>query len=350
MSAKGRPAVSTIRISQIRRDGGTQIRAALDEPTVQEYTDAIKAGVKFPPIVVYHGELKQGTEFWLADGFHRVEAYLRAGIEVIACEYRVGTLRDAILAACGANAEHGLKRSNADKRRAVETFLADEEWRAWSDGKIAKLANVSRQTVSNIRGELAISPVEPRRVKGLDGRERLQPKTASPSTTGHTTPGPISPGNPPETDGEEGAGVPVAPASADTGKAAAPAPTEPRDRLINVERMLRDAQAEIAPLLTKGEALAIQAALVDALFLVRAAIDKPAPVSTTIEAVNGGPIAADSKFFPGQEVFIQTSGRGRSGWPEPPHPLRKGGLRVVMETPDGDVPFDEFDQGAGNGG
>lgn len=327
MSAKGRPAVSTIRIAQIRRDGGTQIRAALDEDTVQEYTEAIKAGAKFPPIVVYHGELKQGTPFWLVDGFHRVEAYSRAGFDGIVCEYRVGTQRDAILAACGANAEHGLKRSNADKRRAVETFLADEEWRAWSDGKIAKLANVSRQTVSNIRGELAISPVEPRRVKGLDGRERLQPKTASPSTTGQPTPGLISPGNPSETDGEEGAGVPVAPASADTGKAAAPAPTEPRDRLINVERMLRDAQAEIAPLLAKGEALAIQAALVDALFLVRAAIDRPA-----------------------LEKEVAAIPPARQGWPEPPRPPRKGGLRVVMETPDGDVTFDEFDQGAGNGG
>jgi hypothetical protein len=52
----------------------------------------------------------------------------------------------------------------------------------------------------------------------------------------------------------------------------APAPDEPRDRLVNVERLLRDAQAEIAPLLAKGEAMALQGALNDALRVVRSAL------------------------------------------------------------------------------
>lgn len=39
--------------------------------------------------------------------------------------------REAILFIVGANASHGLRRTNADKRRTVERLLADEEWRGW---------------------------------------------------------------------------------------------------------------------------------------------------------------------------------------------------------------------------
>lgn len=307
MKARGKRDAGTIAIANVRRDGGTQIRAGLDEDTVQEYTDLIKAGVKFPPIGVYQeGPLQEGTPFWLWDGFHRVEAYSRAGVERVHVEFRSGNRRDALRAACGANADHGLKRSNADKRRAVETFLSDPEWQQWSDGAIAKETNVSRQTVTNIRSELAISPVGPRVVKGLDGRERLQP-TKGPSS-GQQTSGLISPENP-TADGEEGAGVPVAPASADTGKAAAPAPDEPRDRLINVERMLRDAQAEIGPLIATGAALDVLVALNDALTVVRRALE---PASDFEVA------AGDEPDAPIPYAVVPEVPPTRSGWPTTP--------------------------------
>ena len=35
------------------------------------------------------------------------------------------------------NADHGKRRSNADKRRAVEMMLKDSEWGKWSDREIA---------------------------------------------------------------------------------------------------------------------------------------------------------------------------------------------------------------------
>jgi hypothetical protein len=40
-----------------------------------------------------------------------------------------GKLRDAVLHAIGANASHGLRRSNSEKRKAVHAMLNDEEWR-----------------------------------------------------------------------------------------------------------------------------------------------------------------------------------------------------------------------------
>ena len=73
----------------------------------------------------------------------------------ILAEVRAGTSRDAILYAIGANAAHGLRRTQADKRRAVERLLKDPEWSRWSDRKIAEAAKVDHKTVAAIRRELA---------------------------------------------------------------------------------------------------------------------------------------------------------------------------------------------------
>lgn len=50
----------------------------------------------------------------------------------IAVDVRPGSQRDAILYSLGANAAHGRRRTNADKRRAVQRMLSDEEWSRWS--------------------------------------------------------------------------------------------------------------------------------------------------------------------------------------------------------------------------
>jgi DNA-binding transcriptional regulator YiaG len=70
------------------------------------------------------------------------------------CEVRQGTRRDAVLFSVGANADHGLRRTNADKRRAVEVLLRDEEWKQWNDHEIGRQCNVSHHTVAKVREEL----------------------------------------------------------------------------------------------------------------------------------------------------------------------------------------------------
>ncbi len=146
-----------LEISKIRTDGGTQMRAELCETTVAEYSELFASGVEMEAIEVFF----DGTAYWLADGFQRVAAALDAGHDKILAHITAGTRRDAILYACGANALHGLKRSNADKRRAVETLLNDEEWVKWSDRKIADAAGVSDPFVSNIRKELLTVSTSP---------------------------------------------------------------------------------------------------------------------------------------------------------------------------------------------
>jgi hypothetical protein len=79
-------------------------------------------------------------------------------------------LRDAVLHSVGANATHGLRRTNEDKRRAVETLLNDEKWYLWSDRQIARQCQVSHSLVSKIRQELTgRNPSQSVRT-GADGR------------------------------------------------------------------------------------------------------------------------------------------------------------------------------------
>jgi len=147
-------------------DGGTQPRAEIDAALVEEYAAAWREGAEFPPVVAVY----DGTHYWLADGFHRVHGAKAAGLEQIPAEIRQGSRRDAVLYAVGANAAHGLRRTNADKRRAVETLLRDAKWQGWSDRKIARKCAVDHKTVGRWRDELTGEIPQSDERKGADGR------------------------------------------------------------------------------------------------------------------------------------------------------------------------------------
>ena len=78
------------------------------------------------------------------------------GRTTIQAENHEGTKRDAILYACGSNATNGIRRTNADKRQAVERLLGDAEWSKWSDREIARRAAVGNRFVTNIRHESSV--------------------------------------------------------------------------------------------------------------------------------------------------------------------------------------------------
>lgn len=136
-----------IELDIIRTDGGTQPRAQLDLLTVQEYATAMRDGAIFPPVLLFF----DGESHWLADGFHRLEAAREVGRATLDAEIRAGSQRDAVLYSVGANGEHGLRRTNADKRQAVMTMLNDEEWGKWSDAEIARRCHVSAAYVGSLR-------------------------------------------------------------------------------------------------------------------------------------------------------------------------------------------------------
>lgn len=130
---------------------GTQVRAANCEETIAEYTEVLKGHGTLPPIsVVWDGEKPI-----VKDGFHRTEATLRAGFETIQATVTEGTRRDAIMGAIEANRTHGLKFSNADKRKIVGIFLEDSEWSKMSDTEISKRVGCSVPFVSKMKSERA---------------------------------------------------------------------------------------------------------------------------------------------------------------------------------------------------
>jgi hypothetical protein len=321
----------TAPIASIRRDGGTQIRAALDEATVAAYAEAIKAGMKLPPVRVFD----DNKTLWLSDGFHRIEASLRSGWKTIEVERKIGGQREALLDAIGANATHGLPRSNADKRRAIEAMLADPEWVTWTDRRIAAAAHAGHELVARVREEsIGGNAIAPTR-QAADGRQ-FPASRAKDSTPGQPTAAPPAPAANPADEGEKGAGAQELPRSGPA--VTAPAPNEPpagtwscdkcgyaqfagtpcncptpaRDRLVNVERLLRDAQAEIAPLLAKGEAMSVQAALDAALWVVRKALGDEGAVPTVASEVR--------KFY--AQGYQETPPLQKVGRYSPPKALR----------------------------
>ena len=153
-SKKTKAIIESIALSEIKTDAGTQIRLVMDEETIQKYHHAlVKLKAKFPPIIVFESRGK----FYLADGFHRFKAHKMARRKKIECEVRQGTKRDAILYAVGCNADHGLPRTNEDKRKAVLTLLKDKEWSKWSNAQIAKKCKVSAVYVGKLKKKHTIN-------------------------------------------------------------------------------------------------------------------------------------------------------------------------------------------------
>lgn len=159
--------MTKLRIDKIRRDGGTQPRAQLDGVTVSEYADAMERGNTFPPVKVMH----DGENYWLYDGFHRVQAAEQIGREEVEAEVEQGTKQEAQWASLAANKRHGLRRSQEDKRRAIKRAL-----KGWgekkSNNQIAQHIGCSDRTVGKYRRELESTSqiTKSTEREGADGR------------------------------------------------------------------------------------------------------------------------------------------------------------------------------------
>jgi ParB-like chromosome segregation protein Spo0J len=135
-------------------DPRLQSRVEINEDTVAEYAADIEAGDQFPPVIVFF----DSTHFYLADGYHRYYGHKRAGKVSIQCEVINGTIRDAIYYSTAVNAKHGMRRSYADRRKAVMILLDDFEWSLKSNTEIAKHVGVSISFVSNLRSTNGKTP------------------------------------------------------------------------------------------------------------------------------------------------------------------------------------------------
>ncbi len=153
-------SLATLPLERIIADPKAQPRVMLNQFLVDEYAAAMREGAVFPPVTVF----SDGDRHWIGDGFHRYNAAVQAGIRTLQAEIHDGGLRSAVLFSCTANVRHGLRRTNADKRRAVMTLLQDPEWSRWSDRQIADHVGVSNRFVSTLRGEVSVNASQMRKV------------------------------------------------------------------------------------------------------------------------------------------------------------------------------------------
>jgi hypothetical protein len=181
-------------IESIRTDGGTQSRAEIHQDTVAEYVEAIQAGSKMPPLLVFH----DGTDYWLAEGFHRLLAHQQAGKRNVLCEIKQGTKEDAAWASAGANVTHGLRRTNADKRKATEMAIRLRP--DMNDVSLANHCGVHPNHVAAVRRSLeATSQIVRSDTRVRSDGTRFKMPSAPPTrpTSAPPTPPPTTPPTPP---------------------------------------------------------------------------------------------------------------------------------------------------------
>lgn len=141
MSAK----TKLVTTSLLNLDPRLQCRESVPESIIKEYEEGWKDKVAFPPVQVFEVD----GELFVTDGFCRVMAAANIGKSKIPATITKGTFSDAVRAACGANSDHGLRRTNADKRKAALIAIAqfpDETTRG-----LAEMCGVSHAYIGNLR-------------------------------------------------------------------------------------------------------------------------------------------------------------------------------------------------------
>lgn len=166
------PIIKDISPSDIIFDAGTQARVKTDLKTCQSYIESMQDGFEFPPPDVFN----DGTsdKYILGDGFHRTQSHISfRPNELIRCRVHFGTVADARIFAAGANANHGLRRTSEDKRKAVKIILQEPTCEDWSNRRIADHVHVSEFLVRTIRKELELAAIKSQVVKrvGKDGKK-----------------------------------------------------------------------------------------------------------------------------------------------------------------------------------
>jgi transposase len=178
--------MKVLNIANIRIDGGTQARIALNQDVVKDYAEKMRDGEKFPEITVFF----DGSSYWLADGFHRYFATKSNGTVSIEAEVKTGTQDDAIFFAWGANGKRGLSLTAEDHRNIIYAMLRHPEYQKMTNAAIAKHVGVSKMTVGRVKATLETKDEDT--VKTYTDRhgnevkvdtDKLKTKKANPKTT-----------------------------------------------------------------------------------------------------------------------------------------------------------------------
>lgn len=164
--------IQTLSLDLLRIDGGTQARLAICQDTVDTYAEVIEnEGGEWPfgEIDVFH----DGSDYFVADGFHRTLAAIRKKRASVPCRIHQGTAKDARIFGMTANDTHGLRMSQADKRACVEWLL--DNGGKMTQEEIASKAGVSRRFVQKVVAER-----KPEKAHGAPSSSETQGKPDAP--------------------------------------------------------------------------------------------------------------------------------------------------------------------------
>jgi len=153
----------------------------MDGRAVADFTKAVQAAKKFPfpPIDVFSDPSDPDT-YYLADGWHRVEAAKKADLAKINARVHAGGKAEAVLFACAANvANNCVRRTNADKRRAVMLALQQPGWKNKSLKLIADHCGVDPGLVKDVRADMEPSSDGPKIVETVRNGAPLKINTAN---------------------------------------------------------------------------------------------------------------------------------------------------------------------------
>lgn len=110
-------------IHDILKDDSLQVRARVEPRVVRQYSEAMQAGAKFPPVVLAHID----GSLYLVDGWHRVAATLANNQSVIWADVSEMTFNEARWYAAKANTEHGLPLKAKELREVFRAFIETDQ-------------------------------------------------------------------------------------------------------------------------------------------------------------------------------------------------------------------------------
>lgn len=163
--------MNTIALSKINLEAPTQLRALGESMShIEELAHSFADTGSFNELP-WVALVQETGEYVPIDGFHRLNAIdwltkqneipVEVDLENVAIRYsEFATMADAIIAAAGVNATHGLKRKKGDLEKAITMLLEVDRIRFMENkytlnrDEIMKVTNCSRQTFQNVTAAL----------------------------------------------------------------------------------------------------------------------------------------------------------------------------------------------------
>jgi hypothetical protein len=150
------------------------VRDTINMEVVEDYAEALNAKAVFPAVDVF----KVGRGYTLVDGWHRFYAYRKANKKNILANIHEGEREDCLRFALKCNRIHGLRRSNADKKRSA--MLAIREWPKLVGREIADMVGVSHTYIDRLRQSMIEQSTRARPVPRAEFKIELPRTEAEP--------------------------------------------------------------------------------------------------------------------------------------------------------------------------